>query len=92
VGYPKAYAEISQLTEPIDLAIIATPAPTVPNIIALCVAVRVKRVIIISAGFKEIGETGIALEQKIFAKAQQGNLRIIQCSTWRSGHYGMDER
>lgn len=73
----KAYPSIADVPEPIDLVAIATPAATVPNIISECVAADVKAAIIISAGFKEIGPEGIALEQEILEKAKAGNLRII---------------
>ncbi|MGK7933433.1 MAG: bifunctional acetate--CoA ligase family protein/GNAT family N-acetyltransferase [Microcystaceae cyanobacterium] len=72
----RAYPDIYSVPEPVDLAIIATPAPTIPKLIDDCVETGVKGVIIISAGFKEIGEEGRALEQQIIAKAQ-GKLRII---------------
>lgn len=72
----RAYPDLYSVPEPVDLAIIATPASTIPNIISDCVKVGVKGVIIISAGFKEIGEEGKALEQQILEKTQ-GKLRII---------------
>jgi len=50
-----------------DLVVIVTPAVTVPPIIKQCVALRVKAVIVISAGFKEIGPKGKALEDEIEA-------------------------
>ncbi|MBD2598578.1 bifunctional acetate--CoA ligase family protein/GNAT family N-acetyltransferase [Nostoc spongiaeforme FACHB-130] len=73
----KAYPKIADIPETLDLAVIATPAPTVPGIIAECVAAGVKSAIVISAGFKEAGAAGIALEQQILAQARRGNIRII---------------
>jgi acetyltransferase len=73
----RAYSSIQDLPEAIDLAVIATPAVTVPNIIRECVAAKVKGAIIISAGFREIGVEGVKLEQEILTEAQKGNLRII---------------
>jgi acetyltransferase len=72
-----AYPKIAAIPEPIDLAIIATPAPTIPEIIRDCVAAGVKSAIIVSAGFKEIGAKGIELERQIIREASQGRLRII---------------
>jgi acetyltransferase len=72
----KAYPTIFDVPEPIDLAVIATPAPTVPGIIKQCVAAGVKGAIILSAGFKEIGTQGVILEQEIKAEVQ-GKIRII---------------
>ncbi len=73
----KAYPSIGDVPEPVDLAVIVTPAPTVPAIVRDCVAAGVKGAIIISAGFKEIGEAGQRLEQEILAEARTGRMRII---------------
>jgi acetyltransferase len=73
----KAYATIFDVPEKIDLAVIATPASTVPQIISDCVDAGIKGAIIISAGFKEAGEKGIALEQEILQQAHRGKIRII---------------
>jgi len=73
----KAYPNVSSVPEPIDLAIIVTPAKTVPGIIEECVKNKVKSAIIISAGFKELGPPGIELENQILAHARKGNMPII---------------
>src|SRR5512133_3144072 len=51
----QAYPHLAALPQQVDLAVIATPAPTVPGIIAECVEAGVKGAIILSAGFKERG-------------------------------------
>jgi acetyltransferase len=73
----KAYPTISAIPEPIDLAIIATPAPTVPGLIGECVAAGVKTALVISAGFRETGEAGLALEQAIRDKLQSSPMRLL---------------
>ncbi|MBV8383058.1 MAG: bifunctional acetate--CoA ligase family protein/GNAT family N-acetyltransferase [Planctomycetaceae bacterium] len=73
----KAYPSIMAVPDRVDLAVIATPAPTVPDIIAECVNAGVQAAIIVSAGFKEIGAEGIELERRIKEQAQRGDLRII---------------
>jgi len=73
----KAYPTIKEVPEKIDLAVVVTPPPSVPGIIQDCVDLGIPGAIIISAGFKEIGAEGAALEQKILAIARGGNLRII---------------
>ena len=72
-----AYDSVGDVPAQVDLAVIATPARTVPDIIEECVDAGVKGAIIISAGFKEIGEEGGRLEQEILAKARRGRMRII---------------
>jgi len=73
----RAYPSVRDIPEPVDLAVIATPAPTVPGVVQECVEAGVKGAIIISAGFKEIGEEGRRLEEQILAIARKGGMRIV---------------
>ncbi len=73
----KAYPNIAATPARVDLAVIATPAATVPGVIAECVEAGVKGVIIISAGFKETGPKGAELEAQIVAHARRGRMRVI---------------
>lgn len=73
----KAYPKLAALPQPVELAVIATPAPGVPEVVAECVDAGVKGAIIISAGFKESGEAGARLEQQVLEHAQRGKMRII---------------
>lgn len=72
----RAYATVAEVPEPIDLAIIATPAPTVPGLVQACAEAGVKGVIILSAGFRETGPAGVALEQQIQSSLQAG-MRLL---------------
>lgn len=67
----KAYPKISAVPERVDLAVIVTPAPTVPGVIQECVAAGVRGSIIISAGFKETGPAGAELERKVMEEAKR---------------------
>ena len=71
----KTFSQISDLREPIDLAVIVTPAVTVPGIVADCATAGVKGAVIISAGFKECGPAGAELERQILER--RGKMRII---------------
>ena len=73
----KSYSDIANVPEIVDLAVIATPSATVPQVIRECVAAGVKGAIIVSAGFKEVGEVGASLEQEVLAEARKGGMRII---------------
>ena len=53
-----AYPDIAGIPDHVDLAIVATPAHTVPGVVEECGKAGVNGVVIISAGFKEIGEEG----------------------------------
>ncbi|MFM7450790.1 MAG: bifunctional acetate--CoA ligase family protein/GNAT family N-acetyltransferase [Leptolyngbyaceae cyanobacterium] len=73
----QAYPNLAAVPQPIDLAVIATPAATVPEIVRECVAADVKGAVIVSAGFREAGSAGMQLEQQILTEARRGRLRII---------------
>jgi acetyltransferase len=73
----KAYQTVDQLPETVDLAIIATPAKTVPDVVEQCGKAGIIGIIIISAGFKEVGPEGKALEERILEIKKKYNLRII---------------
>ncbi len=73
----KTYQKIEQIPETVDLAMIATPAKTVPAVIEECGQSGVKTAIIVSAGFKEIGAQGKALEDKILQTKNKYGMRII---------------
>ena len=76
LGIP-AYRDIPSVPGPVDLAVIVTRAPTVPDIIEQCVEAGVKGAIIISAGFRETGHRGAALERAILERARGAGMRII---------------
>ncbi|MEI9892537.1 MAG: bifunctional acetate--CoA ligase family protein/GNAT family N-acetyltransferase [Chthoniobacter sp.] len=71
----ETHASIGAVGEPVDLALIVTPAASVPAIIGECAAAGVKGAIVISAGFKEIGSCGVELERQILAK--RGSMRVF---------------
>ncbi|HLN90148.1 MAG TPA: GNAT family N-acetyltransferase [Candidatus Binatia bacterium] len=73
----KTYQSVDQIPEPVDLAMIATPAKTVPDVMEECGEAHVKGVIIVSAGFKETGTAGKALEEKISQAAKKYGIRVI---------------
>jgi acetyltransferase len=75
MGLP-AFASISCISGKIDLAVIATPAKTVPGVIRECAEAGVRGAVIVSAGFRETGEAGIALEKEVLREAN-GRIRII---------------
>jgi acetyltransferase len=70
------YPSLLDLPESVDLAVLATPAATIPALIEQCVARGIQAAIIISAGFSELGSEGRALEEKIRSMAL-GKLRIV---------------
>jgi len=73
----KTHKRIGDITDAIDLALVVTPAQTVPQIIGECVDAGVKSAVVISAGFREQGQAGIALEEEIRQHLNRGSLRLI---------------
>ncbi|MGA7928749.1 MAG: bifunctional acetate--CoA ligase family protein/GNAT family N-acetyltransferase [Candidatus Sulfotelmatobacter sp.] len=73
----KAYRSIRDIPQPVDLAVVATPAATVPQLVAECVNVGVKSAVVISAGFKERGAEGAALERQIQEQLRRSSMRLI---------------
>ncbi len=77
VGGRKCYANIANVKEAVDLAVIATPARTVGKIIEQCGAAGVAHAIVLSAGFGETGEEGRALEAELLDIAQRAGVRFM---------------
>ena len=73
----KSYPDISSVREHVMLAVIATPARSVPGVVEQCGQAGVDGVAIVSAGFKEIGEEGVNLEREIDGARKKYGMRIM---------------
>ena len=73
----KAYKSVRDIPGPVDLAVVATPAATVSRIIGECVESGLRSAVVISAGFKERGAEGAALEQQIREQLRRSSMRLI---------------
>lgn len=91
LGLP-TYPTLSAIQSAVDLAVIVTPAVTVPGVVRECIDKGVKAAVIISAGFKETGRAGLALEQQVLAEARRNGLRIIgpNCLGVMAPHAGLN--
>ncbi|MBN1358296.1 bifunctional acetate--CoA ligase family protein/GNAT family N-acetyltransferase [Candidatus Bathyarchaeota archaeon] len=72
-----AYPSVSKIPSEIDLAVIATPAHTVPQVAEECGKAGVAGVIIISAGLKETGDNGASLEKQLLEHQKKYGIRVI---------------
>lgn len=72
-----SFKSVSEIGEGVDLAVIATPIRTVPEIAEECVKRKVGGAIVISAGGKEVGEKGREIEERIRKISYEGGLRIV---------------
>ncbi len=77
VGGCPAFPTVGAIPEPVDLAVIVTPAPSVPGLIRECADAGIPAAVIISAGFRETGPAGAELEQQCLAEARRGKLRLL---------------
>jgi 4-hydroxybutyrate---CoA ligase (ADP-forming) len=73
----KAYKSVLDIDQDIDLAVVATPSKIVPSVMEEIGKKKIKASIIVSAGFKEVDESGAKLEQKIGDIGRQYGIRII---------------
>lgn len=73
----KCYHSILEIPDPIDLAIIVVPSTIVPTVLKEATDKKVKAVIIISSGFKEIGEGGLLREDLIKQICLENNMTLI---------------
>jgi acetyltransferase len=73
----RIYRSISDISDHIDLAVILTPARTVPALMEECGQKGVHRVIVETAGFREYGEDGLKLEEQIVQVAKRYRIRFL---------------
>lgn len=88
----RAYPSIAAVPERVDLAVIATPAATVPGLVAECAAAGVAAAIVLSSGFRECGAAGRELERQALAAAREGGLRLVgpNCLGVMNPHTGLN--
>lgn len=73
----RCYPDIESIGAPVDLAVVATPAPSVPEIIHRCGEHGVRAAIVLSAGFREAGPRGRKLEREMIAEARRYRMRVV---------------
>ncbi|MEJ5299893.1 MAG: acetate--CoA ligase family protein [Thermodesulforhabdaceae bacterium] len=73
----KIYPSVMDLPEPVDLAAILVPARAVPDVLRQCGEKGIRRVVVESAGFTELGEDRASLEQEVRNVLSSYNMRLI---------------
>ena len=89
LGY-KAYPSMESLPGPAALALICTPAKTIPDLLGQCGRNGTKGAIILASGFGEVDEAGAKLGQEVLAAAQKANVRIVGPNT--SGVFNLHKK
>ena len=77
VGGRAAYPGLGDVPGPVDLAVVATPAATVPGIIQAAAGQGVAAAVVLSAGFAEAGDEGAKLQAEAVAAARAGGVRLV---------------
>jgi acetyltransferase len=73
----KAFKSLSEVGESVDLAVVATPASTIPAIVDACGEHGIKMMLILSAGFRETGEKGRKLEDQVTQLVERHGIRLM---------------
>ena len=73
----ESYPSIASVPEHVNLAVVATPARSVPEVVEECGRAGVEGLLIISSGFKEIGEVGKRLESEVDRIREKYGMRIL---------------
>ena len=77
IGSVHAYPSLQEVPEPVELAIIAVPREAVLPVVDECAACGVRALIVISAGFAEVGTEGRELQEKLMEKVRRYGQRLI---------------
>jgi acetyltransferase len=77
----KCYQNVTEITERVDVALVATPAKSLPSVLEDCGKKGVKGAVVLAGGFGEIGPQGRKLEDDMVAVAQKYNIRLIGPNT-----------
>lgn len=80
LGYP-CYPDVTSLPEPVDLAIITTPAHSVSGLIDQCGKNKIPNLVVVTADFSETGTEGARLEKEIATKAQSYGINLVGPNT-----------
>jgi acetyltransferase len=75
------YKDVTDIQGFVDLALITTPARTIPGILKKCGEKGVSGAVIIASGFRELGKKGKALEDEVISTAKETNVRLIGPNT-----------
>ncbi|HQP93653.1 MAG TPA: CoA-binding protein, partial [Thermoanaerobaculia bacterium] len=73
----RCYPSLAAIPEPIDLAVILVPRDAVAGVIDECIALGVRGIVVITAGFSETGAEGRALEEELSARVRAAGGRLV---------------
>ena len=71
------YTNLQDVPDPVDLAVLIIPAPNVVSVLDECCIRNIHAAIVLSSGFREMGENGAELEREMIRKANEANIRLL---------------
>jgi acetyltransferase len=91
LGLP-CYPDIEAVPDPVELAVLMTPAAVCPDVLEACGRRGIRAAIVISGGFREVGADGLALEQELLRIAGEHTMRLIgpNCVGTLDAHTGLN--
>lgn len=81
LGIP-AVRRLDQLTEPVDLAVVAVAAEGVLDVVRECAAIGVHGLVVVSSGFAETGPDGLARQRELVRMARANGMRVVGPNSW----------
>lgn len=86
------HTSLKDIPDPVDLAILIVPTQSTPQVIEDCGQRGIKAAVIVSAGFREVGEEGAALEKQCLEVAQKHGVRLLgpNCIGTIDTHFPLD--
>ena len=73
----RAYASVTDIPDPVDLAVVAIPAAGVDEVMDQCLEKGVKALVVVSSGFADAGADGMSAERKLVTEARAHGMRVI---------------
>ncbi|WP_181783681.1 bifunctional acetate--CoA ligase family protein/GNAT family N-acetyltransferase, partial [Pseudonocardia pini] len=73
----RAYASVTDIPDPVDLAVVAIPAAGIDEVMDSCLEKGVKALVVVSSGFADKGADGMSAERKLVTEARAHGMRVI---------------
>ncbi|MHA6621071.1 bifunctional acetate--CoA ligase family protein/GNAT family N-acetyltransferase [Pseudonocardia sp. DLS-67] len=73
----RAYASVTEIPDEVDLAVVAVPAANIDEVMDSCLEKGVTTLVVVSAGFADVGGSGVVAERRLVSEARAHGMRVI---------------
>jgi len=73
----RAYASVTDIPDPVDLAVVTVPAPDVAEVVQACRAKQVHGLVVMTSGFADAGLVGEVAQRQLVALARDAGMRVL---------------